>query len=235
MVSNIIVLSCYDLVMEITYLGHSSFKLKNKEGMVLITDPFESSFVGLPYVKDVADIVTLSHDHADHNARSMITGPVIREKTFFIDKEGEYEIGGIEIGAIQTYHDKSEGAERGMNLATVIRMDGLTVCHLGDLGVKLTEGQVEKLGDIDVLLVPVGGVYTIDAQEALEVIKDIQPSIVVPMHYKASGMADGFAGLSTLEQFLDKCKLPRLGEPVRKMRIEESSLPDDTQVLVMSV
>ena len=193
MVSNIIVLSCYDLVMEITYLGHSSFKLKNKEGMVLITDPFESSFVGLPYVKDVADIVTLSHDHADHNARSMITGPVIREKTFFIDKEGEYEIGGIEIGAIQTYHDKSEGAERGMNLATVIRM------------------------------------------EALEVIKDIQPSIVVPMHYKASGMADGFAGLSTLEQFLDKCKLPRLGEPVRKMRIEESSLPDDTQVLVMSV
>jgi len=220
--------------MEITYLGHSSFKLKNKEGMVLIMDPFNPDFVGLPFPKDVADIVTISHDHEDHNEKNLVTGPVKRETTFVIDKEGEYEIGGIEINSMKTYHDKVEGVEKGKNLIMVIRIDGMTICHLGDLGHKLTESQIERLGDVDVLLIPVGGVYTIDSQEAVGLISEIQPSIVVPMHYKVAGMTDGFSELITLEQFLDKNKLPIFGEPVHKMKIDESDLPDDTQILVMN-
>lgn len=220
--------------MEITYLGHSSFKIKNKEGMVIIMDPFAADKVGLPYAKDVADILTISHDHEDHNERSMITGPVGRDQTFVIDKEGEYEIGGIEFNAIKTYHDKTEGSERGKNLILTIRVDDINVCHLGDLGHKLTDSQVERLGSIDVLLIPVGGVYTIDSQEAADLIKEIQPSIVVPMHFKASGMKGDYDGLATLEQFLDKSKLPLMGEPVHKIKVDESSLPDDTQILVMN-
>lgn len=220
--------------MEITYLGHSSFKLKSGDGMVLITDPFSPEYVGLPFVKDVADILTVSHDHEDHNQKSLITGPVKREKTFVIDKEGEYEIGGIEINAIKTYHDKNEGAERGKNLMMLIRMDGLTVCHLGDLGHKLTDSQIEKMGDIDVLLIPIGGVFTLDVQEATDLIKEIQPAIVVPMHYKTAGIKEGFGELATLDQFRDKCKLPVMGEMIHKTKIDESDLPDDTQILVMN-
>jgi len=220
--------------MEITYLGHSSFKLKNKEGMVLIMDPFDHDYVGLPYAKDVADVLTISHDHKDHNERAMVTGPVKREKTFVIDVEGEYEIGGVEITAIKTFHDKTDGTERGKNLIMLVRMDEMTVCHLGDLGHKLSESQVEKLGSVDVLLIPVGGVYTIDGQDAVDIIKEVQPSLVIPMHYKTAGMKEDFGNLSTLEQFIDKSKLAVMGEPGHKIKIEESTMPEDTQILVMN-
>ena len=215
-------------------MGHSSFKLKSKEGMVIIIDPFTVEKVGLPFAKDVADVLIVSHDHDDHNQKEMITGPVKRDKTFVIENEGEYEIGGVEINSSKTYHDKVEGVERGRNLLTTINMDGITVCHLGDLGHKLTESQVERIGDVDLLLIPVGGVFTVDPQEAVEIIKEIQPSLVVPMHYKVDGLTEMFAGLATLDQFKDKCKLPVMGEPVHKIKIEESGLPEDTQILVMN-
>lgn len=202
--------------------------------MTLIMDPFKPEFVGLPYPKDVADVLTISHDHEDHSAKELVTGPVKRENTFVIYREGEYEIGGVEINAMKSFHDKEEGAQRGKNLMMIIRIDGLTVCHLGDLGHKLSESQVEKLGSVDVLMIPVGGVFTIDAQEATDLIKEIQPSVVIPMHFKVNGMKEDFATLGTLEQFLDKCKLPLMGEAVHKTKIDESSLPDDTQVLVMN-
>jgi L-ascorbate metabolism protein UlaG (beta-lactamase superfamily) len=220
--------------MEITYLGHSSFKLKSKSGLVVIIDPFSPEFVGLPFIKDVADIVVMSHAHEDHNNRSLITGPVKRSETFVIDAEGEYEIGGLEIGAIKTYHDKVEGTERGKNLVTVIRDETLTVCHLGDLGVKLTESQIEKLGDVDVLMIPVGGHFTLAMDDVMSLINDIQPSLVIPMHFKAPGMKPEFDQLLPLQSFLDKNKYPLAGEPTHKLKVEESSLPDDTQVAIMN-
>jgi L-ascorbate metabolism protein UlaG (beta-lactamase superfamily) len=220
--------------MEITYLGHSSFKLKNKEGLVLIIDPFNPEFVGLPYPKDVADVLIMSHSHADHNFKEVITGPVKRNETFVIENEGEYEIGGVEISCIKTYHDKVEGAERGKNLITVIRMDDLTVCHLGDLGSKLNETQIEKLGSVDVLMVPVGGEFTLSMDMVFDTINDIQPSLVIPMHYKVDSMGEEFQKLSTLQNFLDKNKYPLNGEASHKVKVDESSLPDDTQVVLMN-
>jgi L-ascorbate metabolism protein UlaG (beta-lactamase superfamily) len=220
--------------MEITYLGHSSFKLKNKEGMVVILDPFHPDYVGLPFVKDVADIVTISHEHEDHNAREMITGPVKRESTFVIDKEGEYEIGGIEISSIKTYHDNTEGSERGKNIITALRIDDVVVLHLGDLGHKLSESVIERVGSVDVLMVRVGGDAALNTDAVFDLIKEIQPSYVIPMHYKIDGMKDIFPGLPTLQNFLDKNKFPVAGESVHKIKIDKDTLPDDTQVLLMN-
>jgi L-ascorbate metabolism protein UlaG (beta-lactamase superfamily) len=220
--------------MEITYLGHSCFKLKNKEGMTIIMDPFKTENTGLAFAKDVADIVTISHDHDDHNNVEAITGPVTRSSTFVIDKEGEYEIGGVEISATKMYHDKVEGVERGKNIIMAIRIDGVNILHLGDLGHKLTEAQIEKLGSVDVLMVGVGGVTALEADEVMDLIKDIQPSYVIPMHYRVPGMKEEWGVKHTLAEFLDKNKFLVAGEPVHKIKVDEGSLPDDTQVLIMN-
>jgi len=224
----------YYCFMEITYLGHSCFKLKNKEGMTIVMDPFKSEMVGLPFAKEVADIVTISHNHDDHNALENVTGPVTRQDTFVIDKEGEYEIGGVEIAATKMYHDKEEGAERGKNLIMNVRMDGLNILHLGDLGHKLSEAQIEKIGSVDVLMVGVGGVTALETNEVMDLIKDIQPSYVIPMHYKVAGMTEEWSGKHTLEEFLDKNKFLVAGEALHKIKVDEGSLPDDTQVLIMN-
>ena len=218
--------------MEITYFGHSCFKLKSKGGLILYLDPFKAEMVGLPLVKDVADVVTISHGHDDHNAREVITGPVTRESTFVIDREGEYEIAGVQISAMKTFHDKNNGADRGKNLIMFIIMDGLHILHLGDVCHKLSEAQIEKLGSLDVLMVPIGGTFTLDANEAMDMIKEIQPSYAIPMHYKTA--TSKIEGLTTLENFLDKNKFPLAGESVHKIKLDEGSLPDDTQVLLMN-
>lgn len=202
--------------------------------MTVIMDPFHPEKVGLPFPKDVADIVTVSHNHADHNAVELVTGPVTRPSTFVIDKEGEYEIGGVEITAIKTYHDKVEGKECGKNIIMAIRMDGVSILHLGDLGEKLTESQIEKIGSVDVLMVGVCGKIELEIDEVMDLIKDIQPSYVIPMHYKIPGMPESWAERHTLQEFLDKNKFVVAGEPVHKIKVDEGSLPDDTQVLIMN-
>lgn len=220
--------------MEITYLGHSSFKIKDKNGLVVLLDPFKSESVGIPFAKELADIVTVSHGHDDHNAVENVTGPVSRGSTFIIDKEGEYEIGGVEISAIKTFHDKVEGAERGKNIIMNIRVEGLNVLHLGDLGHKLSASLIERIGSVDVLMVGVGGVTALEIDEVMDLVKDIQPSFVIPMHYKVAGMSESWEKKHTLEEFLDKNKFLVAGDPVHKMKIDSSSLPDDTQVLIMN-
>lgn len=221
--------------MEITYCGHSCFKLKAKDGLTVFVDPFSDNDLGRVLPKDVADVLVVTHQHIDHNAKELITGPVKRDKTFLIENEGEYEISGTQFSVSKTYHDKNNGADRGKNLMVSIIMDGINVVHLGDLGHKLSESQVEKLGSVDILLVPVGGKTTLDADEAMEVIKEIQPSLVVPMHYKNVSSGGEYAGLATLDSFIEKNKFPLYGEPVHKMKVDSGSLPDDTQVLVMDV
>lgn len=220
--------------MEITYLGHSCFKLKSKLGFVVFVDPFESSMVGESLAKDVADVLLISHDHKDHSNKEVITGAVNREKTFVIDKEGEYEIAGVLITALKTYHDKADGAERGKNLVFSIMMDGLNFVHLGDLGHKLSSGQIEKLGSVDVLMTPVGGEFTIDAEMAMDVVKEVSPSFVIPMHYKTEKSSEALSKLAPLSHFLEKNKFPTTAESVHKMKLDQASMPDDTQVLLMN-
>lgn len=167
--------------MKIRYLGHSCFSLTESTGTTIVTDPYGNVGYRMPSVK--ADAVTVSHAHYDHNNVAGVLGnPII------LDKEGTYEIGGVEISAIKSYHDRGKGKERGENLIFKFRMDGLDICHLGDLGEECSSSLIETLLPVHVLLIPVGGKYTIDAEQAKEYVDRIMPSIVIPMHYKTKGL-----------------------------------------------
>lgn len=167
--------------MKIRYLGHSCFLLTESTGTSIVTDPYGAVGFDLPSIS--ADVVTVSHDHYDHNNVKAVKGnPVV------IREEGNYEIGGVGITAIKSWHDNSNGSERGENLIFKFRMDGLEICHLGDLGEECSSSLIEMLLPVHVLLVPVGGTYTLDAEQAKEYVDRIMPSIVIPMHYKTKGL-----------------------------------------------
>lgn len=216
--------------MDIHYLGHSSFKIKASAGTV-VTDPYDS-YVGFSMPTASADIITVSHQHQDHNAVGQVKGTARRDKPFVIDKPGEYEVGGISVFGVPTFHDGSQGAERGTNIISTIVMDGIKVCHLGDLGHELTQEHLAEIGSIDVLLVPVGGIFTIDPQRAVKTIHMMEPSYVVPMHYKTlEHDATIFADLATLEDFLKAYGTET--KPVAKLSVESTRLPDETELVVL--
>lgn len=167
--------------MKIRYLGHSCFVLTESTGTTIVTDPYGAIGYQMPPVK--ADAVTVSHGHYDHNnVRAVKGNPTV------IDEEGTYEVGGVVITAIRSYHDKTSGSERGENLIFKFRMDGLEICHLGDLGEECSSALIETLLPVHVLMIPVGGTYTIDAEQAKEYVDRIMPAIVIPMHYKTKGL-----------------------------------------------
>ncbi|KKQ57020.1 MAG: putative Zn-dependent hydrolases of the beta-lactamase fold protein [Candidatus Woesebacteria bacterium GW2011_GWC1_38_13] len=183
--------------MDIVYLGHSSFKLKGKKATV-ITDPFDPVYVGLKYPKNDADIVTVSHNHNDHNKVDLIDNVKM-----VINGAGEYEIMGVSIIGIETDHDASGGEERGKNIVFILEVDGLRIAHFGDLGHKLSEKLMEQMGDIDVLMIPVGGEYTIGHKQAVDIAKEFESPYVLPMHYKMPGMNEEvFGRLSGVDEFL---------------------------------
>ncbi len=216
--------------MIITYNGHSSFKLKGKAGTV-VTDPFHS-YIGIEMPKVSADLVTISHDHKDHNYVDAVSATARRDRPFVIDSPGEYEVAGISVFGVQTYHDDQQGAERGTNIIYTILLDDLRVCHLGDLGHELTPEQIDEIGDVDILLCPVGGVYTIGPKAAINVIKTLEPSMVIPMHYQTSALDENtFGELATLEEFLKEYGVEV--EPDDKLNIDRSNLPEETEVVVL--
>lgn len=219
--------------MLITYLGHSSFKLKGKTGTV-VTDPFTTMAVGLPYPGVSADIVTVSHQHDDHNAVAQVKGTARRPKPFLVTQPGEYEVGGISVFGVSSFHDASQGAERGSNTIFTILLDELRVCHLGDLGHPLSTEQVEAIGSVDILLCPVGGVFTIDPQLAIKTIRQIEPAIVIPMHYRTpQHQPQIFADLKTVSDFLQQYGTEVMPEP--KLEVTPAKLPEETEVHVLSV
>lgn len=212
--------------MDIVFLGHSSFRIKGKNAAV-ITDPFESGKVGFKFPKVEADIVTVSHDHWDHNQSSLVQGsPKV------VSGPGEYEIKGISIFGVPTYHDAKQGAERGKNTVYVITIDNVRVCHLGDLGHTLSEAQVGEIGEVDILLVPVGGTYTISAKEAAEVVSSLEPKVVIPMHYKTGELnQETFGKLSGVDEFIKELGI----EPVKdaKFSLTYDKLPEEMQVVIL--
>lgn len=167
--------------MKIEYLGHSCFKLTESTGTSVVCDPFDDS-IGYEMPAINADAVTVSHGHYDHNNIKAVSGnPKI------IDSESSYDLPGVEIDAIKSFHDKQRGKQRGENLIFKFRMDGIDVCHLGDLGEDCSSELIDLLLPVNVLLIPVGGNYTIDAEMAKEYVNRIMPDIVIPMHYKSKG------------------------------------------------
>lgn len=214
--------------MDITYLGHSSFRLRGKNAS-LVTDPYDSKMVGLKFPNVSSDIVTVSHNHQDHNQSQLV-----KEVKKVIDGPGEYEVSGISIIGLATYHDNKKGEERGSNTVYVIEIDGLRVVHLGDLGHKLTEDILEDLGTVDILLIPIGGFYTIDAHEAVELTASIEPSITIPMHYYKDGMnQEAFGKLSKLDNFLREVGLSV--ETLDKLSIKKEELSEEQKVVVLGL
>ena len=212
--------------MDIYYSGHSSFRLKGKTATV-VTDPFDSKMVGLKYPLTEANIVTISHDHEDHNNADIIKGdPKI------ISGPGEYEIKEVTILGFPSYHDTKKGEERGKNTIYVFEIDGIRICHLGDLGEKLSETLIEALGEIDVLLIPVGGTYTIDSREAAELVREIEPSFVLPMHFFVDGMNKAsFEKLEPAEPFLREVGLTV--EKMPKLSIKKEEIDTEVQKVII--
>lgn len=209
--------------MDITWLGHSCFRIKGSQA-VIITDPFPPD-LGYTLGKQTADIVTVSHQHPSHSYIQGIDG-----EPHIIKGPGEYEISNVLIIGIATYHDAIKGQARGKNTAYLMEIDGLAVCHLGDIGHVLSDEQVEEMGSVDVLLVPVGGASTINAAMASEVIRKLEPKAVIPMHYKTPEIK---RELDPVEDFLKEMGMGQV-EVRPKLSITKSNLPISTQVFPLS-
>ena len=210
--------------MKIRYLGHSCFQLISSDGTCVVTDPYTKVGYELPS-RLWADVVTVSHGHFDHNyAQGVRSGSVIAQT-------GEYHFKNVKITGIGSWHDEKQGALRGANVIFKIEIDGIIFCHLGDIGQPCTDALLKQIGEVDVLLLPVGGTYTIDAVEAKAYADGIAPKTIIPMHYKPT---DGKIDIATAEPFLglyseqDVLKVLS-GEVV----LDKNAVKDSTKIIYM--
>lgn len=207
--------------MTINWYGQSCFRLESK-GVSLLIDPF-SKDIGLrpPRLND--NIFLVTHEHYDHN--NVKEAP---DGSFVVRGPGEYEKSGIYIEGISSFHDDAQGTQRGLNTIFIIRMEDLTICHLGDIGqAKLTDDQIETIGDPDILFIPVGGKYTIDGSQAAAIVKEIEPKIIIPMHYKVPGLDIDIDGL---QKFLKETGIKP--EEVDSLKIATKTLPQEEMKLI---
>jgi len=209
--------------MELTWLGHACFRLKNRDTTIIL-DPYGPN-CGYPSRNfGEADVVTVSHNHAAHDN----VGGVSKQR-LVISGPGEYEVAGVLITGVRTFHDAMRGAERGANTAFVFEMDELRICHLGDLGHVPTPQQAEALSGAEILLIPVGGHTTIDAAAAAEVVSLLEPRISVPMHYRVDGST---VDLDPLDAFLKQMGVSA-PQPSARLSVTRTSLPLETTVSVL--
>jgi len=214
--------------MQIEWLGHASFLITTKDGKKILTDPYVAGSyggaVGYGKIDTAADVVTVSHAHDDHcGIRDLRGSPeVIRDPK-------ERTAMGIRFSGIQSYHDQRHGTERGENIIFVIEVEGMRICHLGDLGHPLDDATASKIGEVDVLLIPVGGFYTIDADQATQVVNTLNPRVVIPVHYKTDVL--GFP-IDGVERFLEgKQGIKRVGRS--GIEIGKDTLPGGREIIVL--
>jgi L-ascorbate metabolism protein UlaG (beta-lactamase superfamily) len=211
--------------MEITWFGHSCFRLTERSLATVVTDPFDSEVVGYEPLKLKADIVTVSHDAPGHNLTNAVKGT-----SHVIDGPGEFEIGGVFITGVQTDGAGKKAAERPRNTLYVFDYMGITVAHLGDLRSVPTQAEIEALGTVHVALVPVGAGGSLNAAKAAEVVSLLEPGIVIPMHYHTPASK---VPLDHLEKFLKEMGLHE-AESVPSLKVTRSSLPIETRVIVLN-
>ena len=215
--------------MQLKYLGHSSFLIKTKDAKV-VTDPFDPKAVGMKFPKQEADVVTFSHHHPDHDY-----GAGVSTEALVVDWAGEYEKKGVRITGYPTFHDKEKGAQRGENTIFKIEADDISILHCGDLGHTLTDELVDEIGDVDVLLIPVGGHYTIDIADAINVIHKIEPAIIIPMHYNHKGLDQKvYKDVTGLDEFVAKYGSTP-SETLDVLTMKKEDVPEDTKLIVMKM
>ena len=215
--------------MNIIWYGQSCFQVSSSQGknnhVSIIIDPFGGD-IGLKLPRKLeADIVLVSHDHFDHNNIKAVSGsPLI------IEGPGEYDARGVFIQGISGYHDNSQGAERGNVAIYIIEAEGVRICHLGDLGQKeLSSDQLEKIGEVDILMIPVGGVYTIDADEAIKIMAQVEPKITIPMHYQIPKLKIKLGGI---DKFLKALGMKSL-EPLPKLSIKKKDISSEEAKIIV--
>ena len=214
--------------MKIKWYGHAAFLITSDDGTKIMIDPYEPGAFGgqLSYgeIKDQADIVLTSHDHADHNYTQDLPGtPQV------VKGSGSKSIKGISMKGISTYHDPSKGSERGANTIFTIKINNIQLCHLGDLGHLLSDKELAEIGPVDILLIPVGGLFTIDPKEATGVAEQIKPKVLIPMHFKT--VKCGFP-IAPVEDFLKgktNIKRPKVSE----LTIDKATLPQQMEIVVL--
>jgi len=211
--------------MEIRWHGHACFEIISEEGIVIVTDPYDES-IGYSMPEVTADVVTVSHEHYDHNNVGAIKG-----KPEVVKGAGEHICKGLRFYGVGTYHDTSSGAERGENTVFLVDVDELRLCHLGDLGHVLDGSQLrsikEKDVDVDVLFIPIGGVYTIDAKGANEVLGQLEPKIAIPMHYKTPPLR---LKIQKEDKFLSGKKRVRRE---KRLVVRKADLPEEPEIVVL--
>jgi len=207
--------------LDVTWLGHGCFRLRGRSAAV-VTDPFPPA-IGLKLPKLDADLVTISHEHENHSYTQ-----VMRD-AYEIRGPGEYEVAGVSVIGVPTFHDAQKGAKHGRNTVYLIEIDDVRVCHLGDLGHALDDAEAEAISAPDVLLVPVGGHTSINAAQAAEIVRQLEPRFVVPMHYAIPGLK---LELDPLDRFLKEMAVAA-SEPQPKLSVSASSGEYETKVVVL--
>jgi L-ascorbate metabolism protein UlaG (beta-lactamase superfamily) len=207
--------------LDVTWLGHGCFRLRGR-GAAVVTDPYPPS-IGLKLQRLDGDLVTVSHEHENHNYTQ-----VMRD-AYEIRGPGEYEVAGVSVIGVPTFHDSEKGARHGRNTVYLIEIDDVRVCHLGDLGHSLDDAEAEAIASPDVLLVPVGGHTAINAAQAAEIVRQLEPRFVVPMHYAIPGLK---LQLDPLDRFLKEMAVTS-AEPQAKLTVQASSGEYETKVVVL--
>ncbi|MGQ9705503.1 MAG: MBL fold metallo-hydrolase [bacterium] len=217
--------------MKIEFLGHSTFLITTKDTIRIITDPYESgAFGGALRYKPIdveADIVTISHSHADHNHHKAVKGnPTI------VKDAGEHTVKDIKIEGLNSYHDKSKGSERGKNIIYMIEAERLKLAHLGDLGCEPPIDIIERLKNLDVLIIPVGGTFTIDADEAKQLIDMINPKLVIPMHFRTHLVSFPLDSVDRFTSLFEKDRVRKVDKSI--VEIDINNLPSETEVIELA-
>ncbi|OGP73743.1 MAG: hypothetical protein A2W09_06870 [Deltaproteobacteria bacterium RBG_16_50_11] len=214
--------------MKIKWYGHAAFLVTSDQGVKLVTDPYEPGAFGgkLSYgkIQDKVDIALISHDHADHNDTASLPGsPQVVKGT------GSKTVKGISVKGISTYHDPSKGSERGANTIFTFSVDGIRICHLGDLGHVLGQKELDEVGSVDILLIPVGGFSTIDPKEATQVADQIKPKVLIPMHFKTEKCGFPIAPVEDFIKGKSNTKRPGTSE----VSFSKATLPQQTEIVVL--
>lgn len=211
--------------MEITWYGHSCFRLTERGLATVVTDPYDHTVAGYEALKLRGDIVTVSHDAPGHNYVTAVKG-----RSRVITGPGEFEIGGVFITGVQTNSGQKRNNEEPSNTLYVFDYDGITVAHLGDLQKVPSQAEIEALGNVSVVLVPVGGGGGLAAAKAVEVVSLLEPGVVIPMHY---GTPESSIKLATVDKFLKEMGLGDI-EPISSLKLTQTSIPEETRVVILS-
>lgn len=212
----------------IRWHGHSCFEIGSEDAITIVTDPHDGKSIGIRQPLVTGNIVLMSHDHFDHNCERIVQG--LEKKS--VTKPGAHNIKGVSIHGISSFHDQEEGKKRGENVIFRFELEGIKFCHLGDLGHVIDESQASKIGQVDILFIPVGGTFTLDAEMAWNVIGMLKPRVIVPMHFRIGGLS---LSIAPVDGFLAKAKPEVVVKVGNEVEMTPEDLPEEQEIWVFSM